>query len=250
VPWLDAGARVAGPAVAAIARGFRDAWTDAGGAPFEVSTPSAAGSSAVRVVTHAGLRDAHTLEAYRDLVDSARSHVYVANGFPYVLELQHALVCAVKRGVTVKVLSGHLTPTHDGQPFEGPWSAARTTATQFVHSRVDPVLEAGGGVWFFAVRGQPLWPEQLGLVHAHVHAKLMTADGLRCAVGSANLDVTSSYWESDLSLLVEDAEVVSRVEARLEQLLAASTRAIADEAWRRRARQRSWMQRWPGVLAI
>jgi phosphatidylserine/phosphatidylglycerophosphate/cardiolipin synthase-like enzyme len=201
-------------------------------------------------VAHAGLRDAHTLEAYRDLVDSARSHVYVANGFPYVLELQHALVRAVRRGVTVNVLSGHLTPQHDGRPFEGPWSAARTTATQFVHSRVDPVLEAGGGVWFFAQRGHPLWAGELGAVHAHVHAKLMTADGSRCAVGSANLDVTSSYWESDLSLVIEDPEVVSRVEARLEELLAGSTRAVADEAWRERARARAWMQRWPGALAI
>ena len=36
VPWLDAGARVEGPAVAALDRSFLQAWTDAGGAPFDI----------------------------------------------------------------------------------------------------------------------------------------------------------------------------------------------------------------------
>src|SRR6185369_4482391 len=57
VPWLDAGARVEGPAVAALERSFLDAWSAAGGAAYEIVEPEAAGPVTVRVATHQGLRD-------------------------------------------------------------------------------------------------------------------------------------------------------------------------------------------------
>ncbi len=246
VPWLDGGARVEGPAVAAIAAAFLAAWTDAGGAPFAVDTPAPAGGSLARVVVHHGLRDARTLEAYLELIEAARSHVYVINGFPLLLELQHALVRAIRRGVRVRALSGHLSPMHDGTAFPGPWSGARNTATEFVHSRLDPIVEAGGEVYLFA---QP--DPALGRVSMHVHAKVMSADARRCAVGSANFDVTSAYWESELMLVVEDAAVAGELERRVDELCATSTRIDReDAAWRDRARRRVWMRRWPGVLGI
>jgi cardiolipin synthase len=249
VPWLDAGARIEGPAVGAIAAAFLDAWTDAGGAPFSTSVPAAVGSTVARVVVHRGLRDARTLEAYLELMETARSHVYAVNGFPYVLEFQHGLLRALKRGVRVRVLSGHLSPTHDARPFKGAWSSARTTATELVHSRLDPIVEAGGEVYLFARRDIAGWDPALGLVHPHVHAKLMSVDGWRCAVGSANFDVTSSYWESELMLVVEDPSVAQPLERRLDELIAGSTRVDRDDpVWRERARGRSWMRRWPGLL--
>src|SRR5208282_2850339 len=64
VPWLDAGARVEGPAVAVLERAFLDAWTGQGGAAFDVAHTAPAGSAPARVVIHHGLRDAATLEAY------------------------------------------------------------------------------------------------------------------------------------------------------------------------------------------
>jgi phosphatidylserine/phosphatidylglycerophosphate/cardiolipin synthase-like enzyme len=251
VPWLDGGARIEGPAVAAIAAAFVDAWTDAGGASFAIDVPPPAGSTVARVVVHRGLRDACTLEAYLELIERARSHLYVVNGFPYLLELQRALLRAIRRGVRVRVLSGHLTPMHDGTPFAGPWSAARTTGTEFVHSRLDPIVEAGGEVYLFAQRDRPGWDPGLGTVSMHVHAKVMSADGVRCAVGSANFDVTSSYWESELMLLVEDAAVAGPLERRIDELLAASPRIDRDDpTWREHARRRQWMRRWPGVLHL
>ena len=250
VPWLDAGARVQGPAVAAIAESFLEAWTDAGGAPFSIDTPAPAGCSAARVVVHRGLCDARTLEAYLELVEGARSHVYAVNGFPYVLELQHAMVRALRRGVRVCALTGHLTPTHEGTPFGGP-SPARSTATDFIHSRLDPIVEEGGEVYLFARRGVSGWETGLGVVHAYVHAKVMSVDGLRCAVGSANFDVTSSYWESELMIVVEDEAVTRGLERRLDDLIAGSTLVNRDDPiWRERARRRQWMRRWPGVLAL
>ncbi|MGZ8850953.1 MAG: phospholipase D-like domain-containing protein, partial [Thermoanaerobaculia bacterium] len=114
VPWLDAGARVEGPVVAELERNFLEAWTGAGGAPFEIRTPPPAGSMAARVVVHHGLRDACTLDTYVALIDSATSHVDAVNGFPLVLEIQHAMLRAIRRGVRVRALLGNLTPTHDG----------------------------------------------------------------------------------------------------------------------------------------
>lgn len=251
VPWLDAGARVEGPAVAALSSSFLDAWAEAGGASFDVVAPPLAGASAARVVVHRGLRDAHTLEAYLELIEGARSHVYAVNGFPLVLEIQHALLRALRRGVRVRTLIGHLTPTHGGDPFRGPLAAARTAATELVHSRMDPIVAAGGEAYLFARRDLPGWAPSLGVVHPHVHAKAMTADGLRCAVGSANLDITASYWESELLLVVEDRAVAGAFEAQIDTLMAGSMPVQSnDPAWRQLAKRRAWMRYWPGVLSV
>jgi cardiolipin synthase A/B len=251
VPWLDASLRLEGPAVAEVGRAFLAAWTEAGGAPFELPVPAPAGSHAARVVTHRGLRDARILETYLEMIESARSHVYVVNGFPLLLELQHALLGAVRRRVRVCVLSGHLLPTHSGGSFDGAWSSGRTTATEFVHSRLDALVEAGAEAYFFAQTDVAGWDPALGVVQPHVHAKVLSVDGARCTVGSANFDVTSSYWESELVVLVEDADVTRALEARIDELVAGSVRCRAeDPVWQRLAARRAWMRKWPGVLSL
>jgi phosphatidylserine/phosphatidylglycerophosphate/cardiolipin synthase-like enzyme len=251
VPWLDAGARLRGPAVAAVERAFREAWTEAGGDPFEVEVPKAAGRTAARVVVHRGLRDASTLEAYLALIDGARSHLYVVNGFPLLLELQHALVRAARRGVRVRALFGHVSPTHGSTPFGGDWTAARNVATSLVHSRMDVLVGAGCEGYQLALRDAPGWAPALGAVHPHVHAKALSADGLVYAVGSANLDVTASYWESELLLVAEDAAVAGAFEACIDAVIAGSSRVQPDDpAWQRLARRREWLRYWPGVLSV
>jgi phosphatidylserine/phosphatidylglycerophosphate/cardiolipin synthase-like enzyme len=251
VPWLDAGARVQGPAVAALERSFLDAWVQAGGKPFGIETPTPAAGTSVRVVVHQGLQDARTLEAYLSLIDGAQSQVTTVNGFPMTLEIQHALLRALKRGVRVRSVVGSLTPTHDGKPFHGPWSSARIAATTFVHSRIDAIVAAGGDAYQFAVPPQPGWDPALGVVCPHVHAKLMTVDGRMCAVGSANLDVTAGYWESELMLVVEDPAITAAVDARIVRLIQGSRRFDRhDPAWRQSSRRREWMRHWPGVLSI
>lgn len=250
VPWLDSGARVEGPAVSELEAAFLRAWTAAGGDPFSVVEPRPRGSASARVIVHRGLRDVATLEAYRELIDSARSHVYVVHGFPLVLELQRALLRALARGVRVRALIGCMAPTHGGVPFGGPWSAARTTATELVHSRWDPVVAAGAEVCLFAPSSQPTWAPDLGVVHPHVHAKVMSVDGERCTVGSANLDVTSSYWESELLLVVEDPTIAGALERRVVELMTTSTRVDpTDREWQRLAQRRAWLRHWPGVLS-
>lgn len=250
VPWLDAGARVEGPAVTALEQSFLQAWNEAGGGAFELPECPPAGTAAARVIVHRGLRDAYTVDAYLALIESARSHVYVVNGFPLLLEIQHALLRALKRGVRVRTLVGNLTPQHGREAFEGPWAAARTMATALVHSRMDPLVAAGGECHEFVVLNQPGWDPSLGEIRPHVHAKTMSVDGRVCAVGSANLDVTAGYWESELMLVVEDESITAGVEARFDELLATSRRIDrGDPDWRRQAESRRWMRYWPGVLS-
>jgi phosphatidylserine/phosphatidylglycerophosphate/cardiolipin synthase-like enzyme len=237
--------------VGALSSSFLEAWTSAGGAPFDPTTPEPIGDTALRVVVHRGLSDANTLDVYRELIDAARSHLHVVNSFPLALELEHALLAAIHRGVSVRVLIGHFTPTHGGEPFVGPWASVRTAATDFVHSRIDALVEAGGEAYHFSVRDLPGWDRELGPVHPHVHAKLLSVDGERFAVGSANLDITSSYWESELMVVVEDPTLARPLETRLDALLAASTRVDRDDPkWRHLARRRAWMRHWPGVLGV
>ena len=251
VPWLDAGARVEGPVVAVIDRNFLDAWTTAGGSPFEIEEREAAGTAAARVVTHHGLRDARTLDAYVSMIDSAQSHVYTVNGFPLILEIQHALLRALRRGVRVHTLFGNLTPTHDGTPFQGPWSTARTEATQLVHSRMDALVAAGADAHQFAVPEHAQWESGLGTIRPHVHAKVMSIDGRVSSVGSANLDVTAGYWESEMILVVEDPAIAAALESHIDTLLAQSPRVDRDDpGWRRLAQRRRWMRRWPGVMSV
>jgi phosphatidylserine/phosphatidylglycerophosphate/cardiolipin synthase-like enzyme len=250
VPWLDAGARVEGPAVAALERSFLDAWTGAGGAPFDLVDPEPAGSTHVRPVVHRGNRDAATLEAYLAIVEEARSTVDVVTGFPLVLEIQHALLRALRRGVRVRTLFGHVTPTHGDEPFEGDWTTARTAATWLVHSRMDALVAAGAEAYALEVRDVPGWAAALGPVHPHVHAKALSADGSVCAVGSANLDLTGSYWESELLLVVEDEPLARAFEDTVGALMAGSVRVDRDDpAWQRLARRREWLRHWPGVLS-
>jgi phosphatidylserine/phosphatidylglycerophosphate/cardiolipin synthase-like enzyme len=251
VPWLDAGARVEGPAVAALERSFIEAWTEAGGAPFEIRVPAPAAATTARVVVHRGLRDAHTLEAYLSLIETARSHIYAVNTFPLLLEIQRALLRALRRGVCVRMLFGNFTPKHGEEFFKGPFAAVRSAAMSLVHSRLDPLVAAGVECYEFVVRRQPAWDPAVGDVRPHVHAKAMSADGRVCTVGSANFDVTAGYWENEVLLVIEDEAMALGVEARFDELISVSARVDPnDPEWRRRAQHRQWMRYWPEVLSI
>jgi phosphatidylserine/phosphatidylglycerophosphate/cardiolipin synthase-like enzyme len=79
----------------------------------------------------------------------------------------------------------------------------------------------------------------------------MSADGRVCALGSANLDITGGYWESELLLVLEDPTLAAAFEARVEALMDGSARVDRnDPEWRRRAESREWMHYWPGTLSF
>jgi phosphatidylserine/phosphatidylglycerophosphate/cardiolipin synthase-like enzyme len=116
---------------------------------------------------------------------------------------------------------------------------------------MDALVAAGADAHQFAVPHQAQWEAGLGTIHPHVHAKVMSADGRVCSVGSANLDVTAGYWENEMILVVEDRAIASALEARIDSLLAQSPSVNRDDpAWRKLARRREWMRRWPGVMSV
>ncbi len=253
VPWFDAGACVEGPIVEQVEASFLDAWITAGREPFDIAAPPPVGTVEARLVVHRGLRDAYTLEAYLALIDGASRDLLVVNTFPMQFEILRALKNALGRGVRVRVLVGHVRPMFGDRDKQGeffPGGAIRELATQVVHGRIDELVEAGAEAYAYVAPPGPAWADDLGAVRAHVHAKLICADGRWCAIGSANLDISAGYWESEALLVVEDAAFAADVEARFAAILAASIPVDRnDPRWRERAEERAWLSKnWPSLL--
>jgi len=113
------------------------------------------------------------------------------------------------------------------------------------------LVAAGAEAYELVIPRQAAWADDVGDIHPHVHAKLASIDGQVCTVGSANLDVTAGYWESELMLIVEDPAITTALDARIETFMARSQRIDRDDLqWQETARKRQWMRHWPGVLSI
>ncbi len=255
VPWLDASVEVQGPVVAGLRAAFEQAWAE--GTPVDLEEPLEVpatptppeGELDVRLVLHEGLEDAFSLEVIRELIDGAEQQISVVNTFPLQFELLEALLRALRRGVSVRVLVGNVRPLHgDRVPFPG--GGVRDLANEVVHGRLDVLVDAGAAVHEFVLPLRPGWDPALGRVLPHVHAKVLSADGRRFTIGSANLDITAAYWESEVVLLVEDAGVAAELEQRLDELFGQSQRVDRDDPrWQRRAGRRRWLSRnWPAAL--
>ncbi|MBX3251120.1 MAG: phosphatidylserine/phosphatidylglycerophosphate/cardiolipin synthase family protein [Myxococcales bacterium] len=249
VPWLDAHVEVRGPLLADVQRSFLGAWTRSGGAPFEVGEPEPVGTSAGRLVVHHGVDDANGLLAYEALFDGAKDHVYILNDFPVVASLASAARRAVRRGVRVVFLTGSaLARRADGTFFDGP--KYRELFEHFTKHRLEPLLEAGVEVYEVQTPPHPDVVARGGVVRPYVHAKLVSVDGKVASSGSANLDVTASYWEREANVVVEDPSVVEALEAELETWVRGGVRLdVESEAWRKEAVQRELVARfWPSLV--
>jgi len=250
IPWLDCGARLEGPLVGALERAFLAEWSRAGGDTFDIPPSPPRGTMRARLTLHEGLGDTHTLDTQLALIRRARSRLVLVNTFPLLLELQNALVAAIRRGVRVEVLFGSVRPHHGPERTYFPGGAIREVADRYVRSRLDAVIAAGGVAYEMAMPPRGGWEPGLERVAPHVHAKLLVSDEETVAVGSANLDVTAAYWESEALLLVEDAAAARGLLAELEALFATSRRIDREDAhWRAEAEHRSWVGRnWPSLV--
>ncbi len=249
VPWLDAGVALEGPVVGAVGRCFVEAWRAAGGEAPEVGRGGAGGSIPVRFVVHRSLEDANALEVYRRLFDEAEREIVVVNTFPLQFELRAALLRARARGVAVRVLVGNVRPLRgDGQPFRG--GMIRDLATAVIHGRLDPLVQVGAEAVEYRVPPQPGWSAAVGAVRPHVHAKVVCVDGTRLTVGSANLDITAGYWESEALVLVEHPPTAAHARRTIDGWLRGGLKHDpGDPAWQARAARRGWLaQNWPSVL--
>jgi phosphatidylserine/phosphatidylglycerophosphate/cardiolipin synthase-like enzyme len=261
VPWLDAHVEVEGPLVAAVQGSFVETWHAAGGraipavkeelAPSGAPSGAPTGGSKARLVVHKGLEDANTLGAYEAIIESARARIFILNDFPILDTLQRSLLRALQRGVAVVILTGSAVARRgDGTMLRGPMH--REIFEYMTKHRLEPLLRAGVVVYEFATPPLPEVVARGGVVRPYVHAKVMCADGRVASVGSANLDVTASYWEHEANVVIEDPAVVGRLEATIEGLCAGSLRLDVESAyWRREARQREIASAlWPETLYV
>jgi len=254
VPWLDAHVEIRGPLTLAVQRAFVDTWRRSSGCAIADEArlfPPAIGrgTTSARLVLHEGLVDTNTLGVYRAMIDSAQQHVYILNDFPIVASLCDALLRALARGVRVEILTGCAVARRgDGEMLQGPQH--RVLFEHMTKKRLEPLIRAGVRAYEYATPQLPEIVVRGGIIRPYVHAKVMTVDGRIASVGSANLDVTASYWEDEANIVVEDEALVTGLEATIDELIAGSYRIDLSSAyWRREVRQRELVSAlWPETL--
>jgi phosphatidylserine/phosphatidylglycerophosphate/cardiolipin synthase-like enzyme len=254
IPWLDAHVELAGPIVSEVQRAFLTTWDEHGGLPptdrgMLLPELPRTGPIGARLVVHRGLVDANGLAMYESLLESAEHHVYIVNDFPFVSTLERAISRLLTRGIRVELLTGNAaTRRDDGSLF--PARVHRTLFEHMVKARLEPLMLAGVKVYEFATPVLPTIVARGGRVRPYVHAKLMSVDGRVCSVGSANLDATASFWESEANIVVEDMAFTSALETQLRELI---DRSFAldprSDYWQSERAQRAVVGKlWPGSV--
>ncbi|PRP95360.1 Major cardiolipin synthase ClsA [Enhygromyxa salina] len=255
IPWLDAHVEIGGPLVRQVQASFLETWREQGGALAPTLEPALlpelapVGSSAGRLVVHHGLRDANGLAMYEAMLDLAEDHVYIVNDFPIVTTLERAIRRLLARGVRVELLTGNAAARRaDGSFFPAPMH--RTLFEHMVKARLEPLLLAGVKIYEFQPPASPLVVARGGRVRPYVHAKLMTVDARIASIGSANLDATASFWESEANVVVQDTAFTAELETELRELIAGSVLLDpSSDYWRSERAQRAVVGTlWPGSL--
>lgn len=252
IPWLDAHIEVSGPLVHEIQRTFMHTWDRQGGgeipATGEVLPKLApAGAAAGRLVVHRGLADTNGLAMYETMFDLAEDHVYIVNDYPIVPALERAIYRLLARDIRVMLLTGNATARRaDGTFFPAP--IHRTLFEYMVKAKLEPLLQAGVRVYEFVPPSFPMIVSRGGRIRPYVHAKLVSVDGLVTSIGSANLDATASFWESEANIVVQDAQFAAGVEATLQKMIDGSVELDPEsEYWKRERTQRAVVATlWPG----
>jgi phosphatidylserine/phosphatidylglycerophosphate/cardiolipin synthase-like enzyme len=254
IPWLDAHVEVSGPLVRQVQDTFMRTWDRQGGAPIPgdwdvVPELEAAGSAAGRLVVHRGLAETNGLAMYEAMFDVAEDHVYIVNDFPIVPALERAIYRLLARDVSVKLLTGNAAARRDDGTFF-PAPLHRTLFEYMVKGKLEPLLRAGVQVYEFVPPPSPMVVSRGGRIRPYVHAKIVSVDGLVTSIGSANLDATASFWESEANIVVQDAEFAGSVESRLQKLIDGSVELDPEsEYWKRERAQRAVVATlWPGTL--
>ncbi len=254
IPWLDAHIEVSGPLVHEVQQTFLDTWEEHGGAAIPNQSQllpvlGKAGSAAGRLIVHHGLADTNGLSMYESMFDVAEDHVYIVNDFPIVPALERAIYRLLTRGVTVKLLTGSATARRDDGSFF-PAPLHRTLFEYMVKAKLEPLLLAGVEVYEFVPPPSPMVVARGGRVRPYVHAKIVSVDAMAISIGSANLDATASFWESESNIVVQDPEFAGNVEELLQTMIDGSDPLDPEsEYWKRERAQRAVVTTlWPGSL--
>jgi cardiolipin synthase len=195
--WRDLSMTITGPAVADIARLFRADWEFASGRkldpPPQRMVAAVAGRVSIQVVG-SGPDSENDLvyDAFLCAIFEARRRIWIAT--PYFVPdeaLVHALLLAIRRGVSVQILvplrSNHRTADLAGAAY------------------LRELRNAGGVIRCY----------EPGMMHA----KILLVDDDVGFLGSANMDRRSFFLDYEIALLVADREEVARMEAWFAPLL-------------------------------
>jgi len=210
--WVDAMARIEGPAVAALAMVFDFDWLLQTGhepAALEAPVPASVGSARMTgVASGPGTEVNGNLRLILETIQQARHRLLLTT--PYFVPseaLSLALQNAALRGVEVRLL----LPERNDSPlvhYASRW-------------HYDDLLAAGVQIRQF--RG--------GLLHT----KSITVDDTLALFGTVNLDLRSLNLNFELMLLVLDADFVPAL-VRLQQAYERDSAPLDPQQWRRRGR--------------
>lgn len=253
IPWLDAHVEIRGPLVGHVQQMFIDTWHGQDGPRFdareELPENEPAGPAAGRLIIHRGFEDANGLAMYEEMLDLATDHVFIVNDFPIVNALEQAIGRLLARGVRVVLLTGSASARRDdGSFFPGP--LFRAAFEYMVKAKLERLLRAGVEVYEFVAPPSPAIVARGGRVRPYVHAKVVSVDGQMTSIGSANLDVTASFWESEANIVVEDAAFAAGVEQQLSEMIAGSLKLDPEsDYWKQERAQRAVVDTiWPETL--
>jgi len=221
--WRDTDVRVEGPIVQQMQAAFVESWRDTNGhilggdLYFPALKP--VGKVNAQIVKSSPLGG--TYESYMLLllsISSARKSIHLSN--PYFLpdeRMQEALLDAVKRGVSVVVL----TPGKIDHKLVY-WASRRG---------FEPLLL--GGIQIYEYQA------------ALMHAKTMVVDGVWAHVGTTNLDNRSFALNEEINLIAYDLAVAGELEKAFGDDLKYSKK-LTYEAWK----ARPWREKFLELFTI
>jgi cardiolipin synthase len=221
--WRDTDVRVEGPIVQQLQAAFVESWRDTtghvlgGDLYFPPLKP--VGKVNAQIVKSSPLGG--TYESYMLLllsITSARKSIHLSN--PYFLpdeRMQEALLNAVKRGVSVVVL----TPGKIDHKLVY-WASRRG---------FEPLLLGGIQIYEYQV--------------ALMHAKTMVVDGIWAHVGTTNLDNRSFALNEEINLIAYDRAVAGELEKAFADDLKHS-KQLTYEAWK----ARPWREKFLELFTI
>lgn len=221
--WRDTDVRIEGPIVQQLQAAFVESWRDTtghilgGDLYFPALKP--VGKVNAQIVKSSPLGG--TYESYMLLllsISSARKSIHLSN--PYFLpdeRMQEALLDAVKRGVSVVVL----TPGKIDHKLVY-WASRRG---------FEPLLL--GGIQIYEYQA------------ALMHAKTMVVDGIWAHVGTTNLDNRSFALNEEINLIAYDHAVAGELEKAFADDLKYSKK-LTYEAWK----ARPWREKFLELFTI
>ncbi len=216
--WRDTMVFIEGPAVSALQGTFVENWLEASGevisdpAFFPIITSSGTqgdGGSPAMVVNSSASAGGSTRARilFQTLLASAKSTIYMST--PYFLpddDARNDLIKAVKRGVTVKIITPGKQSDH----------AVTRSSSRRLYGEL---LEHGAEIYEY----QPTM----------MHAKILIVDGKWSVVGSTNMDNRSFELNDEVNLAAFDGEMSRRLTEDFMEDLKASRR-VSYEEWTKR----------------